>query len=98
MKFTDRTLAEEEWYKFYGSWPTESDFAWPIFRDAYDAGRESVVTSDKTFYEILRSKFLFSSEVSNNILHELDKWLSEIQTSCSGDDRVSISTIRKKIK
>jgi hypothetical protein len=98
MKFTGKTLAEEEWKKIYGTWPTESDFAWPFFRDAFDIGRNSVIVSNKTFYEVLRSKFLFSSEVATNILEELEEWLSGIQPSGSSDDRISISSIKKKLK
>lgn len=98
MKFTDKSLAEEEWYKIYGNWPNESDFAWPFFRDAFNVGRASVVESKKSFYEILRSKFLFSSEISDNIINELNKWLSEIKTPNPSDDRISLLSIRKKLK
>lgn len=98
MKFTDKSLAEEEWHKIYGNWPNESDFAWPFFRDAFNAGRESVVETNKSFYEILRTKFLFSSEIASDIIIELDKWLSSIHLPGSSDDKISISIIRKKIK
>ena len=96
MKFTDKSLAEEEWYKIYGDWPNGSDFAWPFFRDAFNAGRETVVESKKSFYEILRSKFLFSSEISDNIIDELKQWLSEIQTTGASDGRIDLSTIDRK--
>jgi len=98
MKFTDKSLAEEEWYKIYGNWPNESDFAWPVFRDAFNAGRKTVSESKKSFYEILRSKFLFSSEIADDIVDELKQWLSEIQTPGTSDGRISVSTICKKLK
>lgn len=98
MKFTGKTLAEEEWKKIYGNWPSDSDFAWPFFRDAFDAGNNCVKVENKSFYGILRSKFLLSSEVSEDILNELDLWLKSIQTISQSDDRVSISSIRKKLK
>lgn len=98
MKFTDKSLAEEEWYKVYGEWPKDNDFAWPFFRDAFNCGRESVVVSNKSFYEILRSKFLFSSEIADNVIDELKEWLSGIQTPGSPDDKISILNILKKLK
>lgn len=98
MKFTDKSLAEEEWYKIYGDWPNESDFAWPFFRDAFNAGRATVSEEKKSFYEILRSKFLFSSEIADGIVDELKQWLLEIQTSGSTDGRIAVSTICKKLK
>jgi hypothetical protein len=98
MKFTGKTLAEEEWKKIYGEWPTDSDFAWPFFRDAFDAGNNTVKTENKSFYDILRSKFLFSSEIADDIVDELDEWLSSIQTISQSDDRISVSSIRRKLK
>ena len=98
MKFTGKTLAEEEWKKIYGHWPTDSDFAWPFFRDAFSAGQNTLKPENQSFYDILRSKFLFSSDVADNIVDELDKWLSTIQTVSQFDDRISVSSIRKKLK
>jgi hypothetical protein len=98
MKFTGKTLAEEEWKKIYGDWPSDSDFAWPFFRDAFDAGKKSTKTENQSFYEILRSKFLFSSEIADDILNEFDVWLSSIRTTSQSDDRISVSLIRKKLK
>lgn len=98
MKFTGKTLAEEEWKKIYGDWPSDSDFAWPFFRDAFNAGQETVTVENQSFYDILRSKFLFSSEIADDIVNELSNWLSSIQTTSQSDDRISISSIRKKLK
>ena len=93
-----KSLAEEEWKKVHGKWPTDADFAWPYFKQAFNAGRNSVVTSQKTFYEILRSKLMLSGPVADNILEELNTWMSQIQTPGASDGRVSIDSIRKKLK
>ena len=93
-----KSLAEEEWKKVHGSWPTDADFAWPFFRDAFNKGRQSVVTAQRSFYEILRSKLMLSGPVADNILEELDTWMSEIQTPGATDGRIDIDAIRKKLK
>ena len=98
MKFTGKTLAEEEWKKIHGDWPSDFDFAWPFFRDAFDAGQNTVKSENQSFYDILRSKFLFSSEIAEDIVNELDKWLSSIQTISQSDDRISVSSILRKLK
>jgi hypothetical protein len=98
MKFTGKTLAEEEWKKIHGDWPSDSDFAWPFFRDAFDAGQNTVKPENQSFYDILRSKFLFSSDVADDVVDELDKWISSIQTTSQSDDRISSSSIRRKLK
>ena len=93
-----RSLAEEEWKRIHGDWPTETDFAWPYFRDAFNKGRASVVTSQQSFYEILRSKLMFSGPVADNVIEELNTWLSEIKTPGATDGRISLDSIQKKLK
>ena len=93
-----KSLAEEEWKKIYGRWPESTDFAWPYFQNAFEKGRQSVVTSNRSFYEILRSKLMLSGPVADNILEELDTWMSEIQTPGASDGRIDIDAIRKKLK
>ena len=90
-----KSLAEEEWKKVHGSWPTDADFAWPFFRDAFNKGRQSVVTAQRSFYEILRSKQMLPGPVADGVIRELKTWMSEIQTT---DGRIDIDAIRKKLK
>lgn len=93
-----RSLAEEEWKRVYGDWRTNADFAWPYFRDAFDKGRQSVVVAQKTFYEILRSKIMLSGPVAENVIEELNTWLSEIKTPGATDGRIALDSIQKKLK
>ena len=41
---------------------------------------------------------MLSGPVADNILEELDTWMSEIQTPGATDGRIDIDAIRKKLK
>lgn len=73
--------AEEEWFELFGYEPTEEDFSWPVFRDAFYAGREQVKDERigqegfQTFYDVCRTKLLFSQSQTDDIIRELVEWI-----------------------
>lgn len=74
--------AEEEWMRLFGYEPTEEDFAWPLFRDAYYAGKEQLKDEYtgqegfQTFYDVCRTKLLLSQPQTDAIIKELKQWIS----------------------
>lgn len=80
--------AEDAWLESFGNYPTDEDFAWPFFRDAFYAGREMVrdeseanITGRRTFYDVCRSKLLLGQSICDDIILELNKWIPEAATN-----------------
>lgn len=73
--------AEEAWIESFGYEPTDEDFAWPVFRDAFYAGREQVrdevyeQIGFQTFYDVCRTKLLLSQSQTDDIIRELVDWI-----------------------
>ncbi len=72
----DDTEAKEEWFNTFGYYPTDEDFPWPYFRDAFYAGKKSTEKNKhivaKTFHELLKLEWIAQYDV---IISLLEKWV-----------------------
>ena len=87
--------AEDAWFESFGSLPTDNDFAWPFFRDAFYAGRamvtdesETTTIGRRTFYDICRSELLLGQSLSDDIILELNKWIPNAATNECEDENI----------
>lgn len=73
----DDIEAREEWNNTFGYYPTEDDFPWPYFRDAFYAGKKSKEKQNslqaKTFLDLLKLEWVAQYDV---VISLLEKWVT----------------------
>lgn len=81
MSMSDDTEAREEWFNSFGYYPTDEDFPWPYFRDAFYAGKKSTEKSEhpdiliaNSFKELLKLEWIPQYEV---VVSLLEKWITQ---------------------
>lgn len=80
MSNPDDTEAREEWFNSFGYYPTDEDFPWPYFRDAFYAGKKSTKKEEnnlliaKTLSEYLKLEWV---PQYNFVITLIENWLSQ---------------------